>query len=303
MENTLDTMPRKISDIKEILILGAGTLGLRIGLQAAISGFTVVIYDLSEEVFAKAKATQSGILKGLAKRDKLDAKDIDAIQSRITWTSDLALACKNPDLVSESVPENLEIKKKVWSQVGQLCPEKTLFTTNTSYMLSSWMAEETGRPDLFCAFHFHDVFFANVVDIMPHANTAAWFPKLLEELGKVLNQTPVHIEKESPGYIFNAMLLALLGTAGHLVTSGVCSPEDVDKSWIGNFKMEMGPFGIMDNIGLDTVWHVTKDRKDEKSKRFAEYIKNFVDAGKLGVKTGEGFYTYPHPAYKEMLKE
>jgi 3-hydroxybutyryl-CoA dehydrogenase len=299
----METTPKTIRDIKEILILGAGTLGLRIGLQAAISGFDVVIYDISEEVFTKAKALQSGILKGLAKHGKINADSIGDVQNKITWTSDLTLACKNPDLVSESVPEDLEIKKKVWRQVGELCPEKTLFTTNTSYMLSSWMAEESGRPAQFCAFHFHDVFFANVVDIMPHINTANWIPTLLEDLGKVLKQTPVHIERESPGYIFNAMLLSLLGTAGHLVTSGVSTPEDVDKSWIGNFKMEMGPFGIMDNIGLDTIWHVTKDRKDEKSKQFATYIKNFVDAGKLGVKTGEGFYTYPHPAYKEMLKD
>ena len=298
----MKTTPKTISDIKEILILGAGTLGLRIGLQAAISGFDVVIYDLSEEVFTKAKSTQAGILKGLAKHGKISADGIEEIQKKITWTTDLALACKNPDLVSESVPEDLEIKKKVWRQVGELCPEKTLFTTNTSYMLSSWMAEETGRPKTFCAFHFHDVFFANVVDIMPHEQTVEWFPTLLEELGKVLNQIPVHIEKESPGYIFNAMLMSLLGAAGHLVTSGVASPEDVDKSWMGNFKMEMGPFGIIDNIGLDTAWHVSKDRKDERSKRFAAYLKEFIDAGKLGVKTGEGFYTYPHPAYKNYIK-
>lgn len=298
----MSTIPRKLSDIKEILILGSGTLGLRIGLQAAISGFDVIIYDIADKVFEQAKGIHSGILKGLVKSGKLDPELIAEIQNRITWTTDLAFACKNPDLVSESVPENLEIKKKVWKQVGELCPEKTLFTTNTSYMLSSWMAEETGRPALFCAFHFHDVFFANVVDIMPHPETASWFPELLEELGKVLNQIPVHIEKESPGYIFNAMLMSLLGSAGHLVTSGVASPEDVDKSWMGNFKMDMGPFGIMDTIGLDTAFNVTIGRKDERSKRFAAFLKEYVDAGKLGVKTGEGFYSYPNPSYKDLVK-
>lgn len=289
---------KKLSDIKEILILGAGTLGLRIGLQAAISGFNVTIYDLSESVFTKARTIQADILKGLARNGAIDEEKIDQIKDRIIWTTDLTGACKSPDLVSESVPEDLDIKKKVWQQVGELCPDHTIFTTNTSYMLSSWMADDSGRPDLFCAFHFHDVFFANVVDIMPHATTASWIPPLLEELGKALNQIPVHIEKESPGYIFNAMLLSLLGTAGHLVTSGVASHEDVDKSWMGNFKMDMGPFGIMDTIGLDTAWHVTKERKDEKSKQFAAYLKTYIDAGKLGVKSGEGFYSYPNPSYK-----
>jgi 3-hydroxybutyryl-CoA dehydrogenase len=93
------------------------------------------------------------------------------------------------------------------------------------------------------------------------------------------------------------MLMALLGAAGSLVTGEVASIEDVDRSWMGNFKMEMGPFGIIDQIGLDTAWHVSSAQKDTKSQRFAAFLKTYLDAGKLGVKTGEGFYTYPEPAY------
>ncbi|MCR9252271.1 MAG: 3-hydroxyacyl-CoA dehydrogenase NAD-binding domain-containing protein [bacterium] len=289
---------RTLNDIQKILILGAGTMGLRIGLQAAMSGFQVTIYDVSDDALNKAKDFQLGIFKKLTKAGKAGSTEFDSISQKINWTTDLAEACKDPDLVNESVPEDLDLKKKIWKEIGELCPSDTIFTTNTSYLLSSWMADDTGRPELFCAFHFHDVFYANVVDIMPHEGTHEWIIPLLEDLGKKLNQTPVIIRKESPGYIFNAMLLSIIGTAGHLVTSGVSTFQDVDRSWMGNFKMDMGPFAIIDSIGLDTAWRVTNSFKDENSKRFADYLQTFIDAGHLGTKTGQGFYRYPDPEYK-----
>ncbi len=291
--------PKTLEDINRILILGAGTMGLRIGLQAAISGFDVTIYDINPDVFAHSKKTQQGILRGMIKREKLDPDAVEEINGRMTWTDDLEAACKDQDLVNESVIENLEVKKKVWKKVGELCPPHTVLTTNTSYMKASTMAEDTGRPELFCAFHFHDVFWANVVDIMPHPGTAEWITPLLMDLGRKLNQTPIHIQKENHGYIFNSMLMAIVGSAGNLVTTGVATPQDVDRSWMGNFKMDIGPFGMLDAVGLETAWHITSGLKDEKSKRFAALLREMIDAGKLGVKTGEGFYKYPGPEFKD----
>jgi 3-hydroxybutyryl-CoA dehydrogenase len=289
----------KIADIKNILILGSGTLGLRIGLQSAISGFNTVIYDIHEEAFASAKKIQASILKNLVERNIITSEEADAVKQRITFTTDAAKAAADADFVSESVVEDLDIKKKVWAQFAKLCPPHAVFTTNTSYLMPSLFAAETGRPQQFCAFHFHDVFWANVVDIMPHPTTATWVIDLLMEMGKKLNQTPVFVKKESPGYIFNSMLVALLGAAGALVTYDVASIEDVDRSWMGNFKMEMGPFGILDTIGLETAWHITSTLPDTKSKKFAALLKTYVDAGKLGVKTGEGFYKYPNASFQQ----
>ena len=292
-------MKLKLEDIKKVLILGSGTLGLRVGLQSAISGFETTIYDINEESMESAKQIQQKILSGLVKKALLTNKQAEDATARISWTSDAEVAAKDADFVNESVTENLGIKQKVWEQFGKLCPSHTLLTTNTSYLLPSMFAKDTGRPGQFCAFHFHDVFLANVVDIMPHPGTEAWVIDFLQDMGKRLNQTPVVMTKENPGYIFNSMLMAVLGAAGALVTKDVASIEDVDRSWIGNFKMEIGPFGIMDSIGLDTAWHVIKSRSDEKSKRFAALLKTYLDEGKLGVKTGEGFYKYPHPKFKQ----
>lgn len=285
-------MQVNIEQVKHILILGAGTMGLRIGLQAALSGYQTVIYDIDEKSFARAQKTQRDVLAMLGKQGKVtDEEGRDAL-ARIRFTTDAEDAARDADLVSESVFEDLKVKKEVWARFGKLCPPRTIFTTNTSYLLPSWFAADTGRPERFCAFHFHDVFDAIVVDVMPHAGTEPWIADLLMELGLKLKQVPVLVQKESPGYLFNAMLVALIGAAGDLVTSGVASFEDVDKSWINNFHMRVGPFGILDNIGLDTAWYVTNSMQDAKSKRFAAFLKTYVDAGKLGVKTKQGFYTY-----------
>lgn len=292
-------MELELKDINKVLILGAGTLGLRVGLQSAISGFETTIYDIDEKAFETAIKTHYGILKMLIRHEKLTEAQAEAAKQRLTFTTNAEEAARDADFLNESVTENLELKKKVWEQFGGLCPEKTLFTSNTSYLLPSDLAEATGRPERFCNFHFHDVFYANVVDIMPHGSTAKWIPDLLNEMGQKLWQTPVYVKKENPGYIFNYMLMALIGAAGSLKTMDVGSIEDIDRSWMGNFKMEMGPFGVLDTVGLDTAWHITSSQPDKKSQSFAALLKTYIDAGKLGVKTGEGFYTYPNPAYKE----
>jgi 3-hydroxybutyryl-CoA dehydrogenase len=287
-------------DIKKVLILGAGTLGTRVGLQAAISGYTVTIYDIHESALQQAQKVMEKVLRYTVKIRLTKEEDRPAILSRIKFTTHPQEAVLDADLINESVTEDIAIKEKVWRQFGELAPSKTIFTTNTSYLLPSQFAAISGRPEKFCAFHFHDVFTAKVVDIMPHPGTDPELIPLLMDFGKSLNQVPVLVKKESPGYIFNFMLMALIGAAGKLKTSEVGSIEDIDKSWMVNFNMPMGPFGILDNVGLDTAWRVTKDRPDSSSRAFAELLKSYIDQGKLGEKSGEGFYKYPNPAYKSF---
>ena len=285
--------------IHKICILGAGTLGSRVALQSSISGFQVSIYDIHQKSLDFGRKTMEKILRQLVKGGQLSESQVPEIFSRILFTLDPLEAVVDADFINESVTEEVDIKKKVWKQFGEIAPEKTWFTTNTSYLLPSMFAEESGRPAKFCAFHFHDVFYSRVVDIMPHPGTDPAMIPMLEELGRKLNQVPVLVKKENPGYIFNTMLMALIGAAGKLLTREVGSIEDIDRSWMVNFHMPMGPFGILDSIGLDTAWHVTHKMPDAASQAFASLLKTYIDQGKLGEKTGEGFYTYPNPAYKQ----
>ena len=278
-------------EIKNVCILGAGTLGSRIALQAALSGYSVRVYDIQDQALESSKKVMAKILRQLS----LPTQTLESI----LFTTDPAIAVENADIISESVTEDLALKQQVWAQFGAIAPEKTIFTTNTSYLLPTQIADFTGRPSLFCAFHFHDVFYSTVVDIMPHLGTSEDLISILEDFGRALNQVPVVVRKENHGYIFNSMLMALIGSAGKLRTKEVASIEDIDKSWMVNFHMPMGPFGILDSIGLDTAWHVTHKLEDPASQAFASLVKTYIDAGKLGEKTGEGFYTYPNPAYRD----
>ena len=268
-------------------------------MQAAISGYQVTFYDITEPILDQAKMVMNKITRQLIKGNLLTEEKKSEALTRMSYTTDLREGLNDCDFISESVTEELSIKEKVWKQIGELAPAKTIFTTNTSYLLPAQLATISGRPEKFCAFHFHDVFYARVVDIMPHPTTDPSLIPLLQEVGKSLNQVPVMVKKESPGYIFNFMLMALLGAAGRLKTKDIASIEDIDRSWMVNFHMPTGPFGIIDNIGLDTAWHVVKERDDAPSQAFAKLLKEYIEVGKLGEKTGEGFYKYPKPAYRD----
>lgn len=283
--------------ITNVGIIGAGTLGTRVALQAAISGYLVEIFDIDEKALASSFKLMKGILLQLENAEKTQEPS-ERILSRILFTGKMEKAVNSADLINESVTEDLMIKLEVWRKIGETAPKHSILTTNTSYLLPSQLAAATGRADQFCAFHFHDVFYSRVVDIMPHPGTNPRLIPILESFGKSLNQVPVLVKKENPGYIFNSMLIAVIGAAGKLLTGEVASIEDIDKSWMVNFHMPMGPFGILDSIGLDTAWHVTNARKDTASQAFARLLKTYIDQGKLGEKSGAGFYDYPNPKYK-----
>jgi 3-hydroxybutyryl-CoA dehydrogenase len=286
--------------IEKICILGAGTLGSRVALQAALSGYQVSIYDIKQEALDSALKVIKKILYQLEKASEIEAEEGIQVFNKILFTLDPKLAVQDADLINESVIEEIEVKEKVWKQFGELAPEKTIFTTNTSFLIPSMFAEISGRPKRFCAFHFHDVFYSKIVDIMPHPNTDINIIPILEDLGRSLKQVPVIVRKENHGYIFNSMLMAFIGAAGKLLTGEVASIEDIDKSWMVNFHMPMGPFGILDSIGLDTAWHVTHKMPDRASQAFAQLLEKYIKAGKLGEKAGEGFYKYPNPAYRKV---
>ena len=141
-----------LSEIKNILIIGCGTLGLRIGLACALKGYSVKLYDINEDIFSEAMSTQQRILKQLLKSNLINEDQIKSAIKAMVWTTDPEKASADVDLVSESVTENRELKEQVWRQFGDLCVEKTIFTTNTSYLLPSMFADISGRPAKFAPF-------------------------------------------------------------------------------------------------------------------------------------------------------
>jgi 3-hydroxybutyryl-CoA dehydrogenase len=298
----------KIDDIKKVLLLGAGTMGQQISIPCALAGFDVVIYDISEEALEKALRRIPKIMSGMVLWKKITQEEADAAFKRISITTDPEIAAKDADIVSESVPEKPDLKVKIFSQFNKLCPERTIFTTNTSTLLPSKIADATGRPEKFIALHFHDVSITNVVDIMPHPGTSTETISLVKEFAEKAGQLPIMLMKESSGYVFNYMIGALFTSAQTLATQKVASIEDIDRAWMGVTHMMQGPFGMMDGIGLDTMLSVTEywaaKNKDPQWAKNAEFLRGYVEKGHLGMKTKKGFYEYPKPSYNhpEFLK-
>jgi 3-hydroxybutyryl-CoA dehydrogenase len=293
-----------IEDIRRVLIVGAGTMGQQIGLQCAIYGYRVTLYDIASAALKTAQTQIKMYAAHLTAQGRLAQTEAEAALARITTTAHPQQAAAEADLLNESVPEDPALKGKIFAQFNELCPPHTLFTTNTSTLLPSMVAEATGRPAQFAAFHFHQfVWESNVVDIMPHPGTSADTVALLEVFARRIGQIPIVLKKESYGYVFNAMLSALNRAALTLASSKVASVEDVDRAWMGVMKTRIGPFGILDVIGLETAWDITeywaKTLNDPELQANADFLKNYIEQGRLGLKNGQGFYTYPNPLYQQ----
>lgn len=289
----------KIDEIKRVLIVGSGTMGQQIGLQCAMHGYNVTLYDISLDMLNAAMEQVKGYAAHLEGEGRLKKKEVLA---RIKVSSNPQEAADDVDLISESVPEDPVLKAKVFAQFSSLCPARTIFTTNTSTLVPSMYAQATGRPAQFASLHFHTyVWNSNIVDIMPHPGTSQETVDLLYAFAKKIGQIPIVMKKESHQYLLNAMLGALNTAAVKLAVDGVASVEDIDRAWMGVMGMPIGPFGILDVVGLKTVFDIVSfwatTLNDPQMNVNSKFIKTFVDKGWLGVKTGHGFYTYPDPAY------
>jgi 3-hydroxybutyryl-CoA dehydrogenase len=294
----------KIEDIKRVLILGAGTMGQQIGFQCAIHEYDVVYYDLSQEILDKALRRIAKLGSWYTSMGRLTEEELQHALSRISATPDPAKAARDADFISESVPEDPVLKGKVFGQFHKLCPERTIFTTNTSMLVPSMFAKATGRPEKLVALHFHDVRSTNVVDVMPHPGSAPEVTRLVHDFAVSIGQIVIVLHRENSGYVFNTMLSSLFSSALTLASRNVSSIEDIDRSWMGVMHTAMGPFGIMDQVGLSTVWIITdywaKKTGDAQAQANADFLKQYVDKGQLGFKTNQGFYSYPNPAYTDQ---
>ncbi|MCE5333822.1 MAG: 3-hydroxyacyl-CoA dehydrogenase family protein [Desulfobacteraceae bacterium] len=279
----------------KILVVGAGNMGAGIAQLCAQQGFEAVISDISLDLSENAKAR---IAKGLQKRvdgGKITAAERDAVLGRISAAGDLAPAAQCA-FVIESVLEDIEIKRKVFAELDGIAPPETILATNTTSLSISAMAEATKRPDKVVQMHFFNPpTIMKLVEIMPGRKTSPETLQAVTEFAKKLGKDPVVCKNEAPAGIVSRVLGQLLNEATWLVASGVAEPADVDKAMKLGANHPMGPFELIDLIGLDVhrakMQTLTRELKDPRYKH-PDLLDKMIAEGRLGKKVGKGFYNY-----------
>jgi 3-hydroxyacyl-CoA dehydrogenase len=283
-------------EIKTLTVLGTGVLGSQIAYQAAFHGFAVTAYDIDGQALEKARARfaqLAGIYRAENVSGAMDGK-AEAALDNLRLTSDLADAVAGADLVIEAAPELLELKRELYRRLAELAPAKTIFATNSSTLLPSDLKDFTGRPERFLAIHYaNNIWAQNIAEVMGTADTDPAVFGAVVEFARNSGLEPIEIKKEKAGYVLNSLLVPLLNAAAGLLLQGIASPETIDKTWRIATGAPAGPFQIYDVVGLGTAYNIAASSTDAGSQAFAKYLKeNYIDQGKLGVSTGEGFYTY-----------
>ncbi len=280
--------------IRNVTVLGAGVLGSQIAFQTAYKGFDVISYDIDEPALVSAKERFDRLAATYTEAFP-DAEDsaTDAALDRITQTDDLATAAADADLIIEAVPEILTLKQETYQKLATLAPAGTIFATNSSTLLPSDLKDSTGRPDRFLALHFANmIWVSNTAEIMGTTDTdPAVFAEVVE-FAAAIGMVPIQIHKEKAGYVLNSLLGPFLRAGLELVAGGYAEPGDVDSTWRIATGSPMGPLQIYDVIGMRTPYNILVHGDDEAQKMAAWLKTNYIDAGKLGLATGEGFYKY-----------
>jgi 3-hydroxybutyryl-CoA dehydrogenase len=273
-----------------VAVIGAGTLGRRIALMFASRGGTVRIYARREQQLASATQYVAETLPRVIEARGFGQPGV------ATAATSLAEALDGAWLAVESAPEKLDIKIPLWGEIDRAAPPDTIFATNSSSYPSRLMAENVRDKTRLCNTHFYMPPEINALDLMSDGETDRG---LLDTLLTVLPEFgvyPFEARKECTGFIFNRVWAAIKRESLAVVAEGVARPEDVDGMFKLNLGVAAGPFQLMDLVGLDVALDIENHYADEfphLPKHARDLLQTYVDAGKLGIKTGEGFFTYP----------
>ncbi|WP_119080536.1 3-hydroxyacyl-CoA dehydrogenase [Chitinophaga alhagiae] len=288
-------------NIKNVTVAGSGVLGSQIAFQCAFHGYQVTVYDISDEILEKAKTSFQQLGENFRRDLGATQQQVEAAVQRLAYSSDLPTAVKDADLLIEAVPENPAVKTEFYTKLAASAPEKTIFASNSSTLLPSQFAAATGRPAQFLALHFaNEIWKHNTAEIMGHPGTDPAVFNTVVDFARSIGMVALPLHKEQPGYIVNSLLVPLLSAGLGLLAKGVADVETIDKTWMVATGAPMGPFGILDVVGITTAYNINKMSSAPGAAQVSAFLKEkFIDTGKLGVAAGEGFYKYPGPAYKQ----
>ncbi len=284
----------EVEDIKTIFIAGAGAMGSGIAQVAAQAGYRVYLRDLNDELVNKGLKNIERFLDRGIERGKVTEEMKEKVLSNITGTTSMEEA-KEADFVIEAVVENMDIKKQVFKEFDEYCPEDTILASNTSSLSITEMASVTDRPDKVVGMHFFNPpQLMKLVEVVRGSATSDETVRTTLELAKSFGKEPIEVI-ESPGFVVNRLLVPFLNEAFYLLYEGVAKPEDIDKAVKLGLNHPMGPFELADFTGLDILYAVCEvfyNEFNDPKYRPCPLLKKYIRAGWLGRKTGRGVYDY-----------
>ncbi len=280
--------------MERVLVVGAGQMGSGIAQVAAQAGRSVTVHDVAESFLDRGRETMRTSLGRLVKRGQLTQEQADAAQARVRFSLDLE-AAREAELVVEAIVERFEDKAKLWQAVSQLAPEGAILASNTSSLPITRLAASVKRPERFVGMHFmNPVPMMQLVEIVTGIQTSEATTLAVGAEAKAYGKTTVRA-KDFPGFVSNRVLMPLINEAVFALYEGIASAEDIDTVMRLGMNHPMGPLQLADFIGLDTclyILEVLQEGFGDPKYRPCPLLRQYVQAGYLGRKTGRGFYTY-----------
>jgi enoyl-CoA hydratase/3-hydroxyacyl-CoA dehydrogenase len=285
----------ELDDIETVAVLGAGNMGHGIAEVAALAGYDVRMRDIKEEFVQSGYEDITWSLQKLAEKEQITEEEAEAAEERVTPLVDMEEAVSDADVIIEAVPEKMDIKKDVYSEVEQYAPEHALFATNTSSLSITELSEVSERPEQFCGMHFFNPpIRMQLVEVINGEHTSEETIEAIEDLSEDFGKTPVRVRKDSPGFIVNRILVPLMNEACWMVSNDVATVEEIDSTTKFEMGLPMGSFELADMTGIDISYHVLDYMNDVLGEAYepAPIMVEKVENEELGQKTGKGFYDY-----------
>jgi 3-hydroxybutyryl-CoA dehydrogenase len=286
---------------EHVAVVGTGFLGTQIAMLSANAGYKVSVYDTKEGTFDETYAKLIADLKAKGTNPFIPWDEWQKCKDIIQFTTNIRDALKDADLVVEAITEDVEVKRKVFKLMGENAPAKTIFSTNSSSLPVSRMEDSSGRPERCINTHFYlPLQGMNMTDLMGGTKTLPEVMQKGEDWIRSVGCIPLRVKKEMLGFCFNSVWRAVKRQVLYMWGNDFVDFRDVDRGWRVFTGMKVGPFALMDTVGLDVVYNIEMvyygDSKDPKDKP-PDALLEKITKGELGVKTGKGFYTYPNPEF------
>ncbi|PXA82277.1 3-hydroxyacyl-CoA dehydrogenase [Auritidibacter sp. NML120779] len=285
-----------LANIRRIAVIGSGTMGSQISMACALAGFETTVVDIADEALENAKSSLRSRMERDISKGRREQADVDQAFGRLRFSTDSDQVVSDVDLVIEAATENLEIKRKLFAGFDRVAPEHTILATNSSTIVSSQVADATQRADKVCNFHFFNpALVMKAVEIVPNEQTSSHTIDVMCALAEKLGKHAVELRQEIPGFVANRLMNALRDEALNLYQAGIASYEDIDVAARDALGHPMGPFELMDLVGIDVSYFIDMAEYDQTGDESAlphSVLKEKYETGDYGRKTGRGWYNY-----------